>query len=1377
MLRRIIATALIVLIVSPLRPSMAQSLSEPIQRCSDAGSEAQASGKYAEAAKQYQKALALSELSYGEESANSASILIDLGLAYHSQGDYLKSERCFARSLAIRQKLPASDDKIAQALNDLGRSYRHQGRYCEAEDCWKKAIEKYRDPVSRAAVFSNLSILYMEHSRDTEAIDLGKRAFDTLLHSPEYGPDSPDTLTAENNLGGSYADAGQFTNAEPILIDCLKRTERIEGADSMSTAISLANLGELMLAEGKLDEAEKYNRQSLQIMQKLFDRDHPHPHMAVVLEDLGQIYSKRGKFEESEKHLQEAIAIWEQTAKGFTNPLAATAYIYLAEVYQVTNRYADAESLLKKTYAIAQGQVHVKPVQSTAMARASQFADLLLADQRELIEAARSSEQTKVDAQQSWSQATQAYKQILEKFSPENTQSLQYADCLEVSVLCQIHAMSESKIVPDLQKAIAIKQKILGQTSFDSAEAELQLGLYIHGLGGNGQPLVTSAYDSAVKMLLNLPSSSAGTTGDGKQDSAIKQSLQPADCQRLSDLFMCLSYALTDFDEGASARLCATGALKTARASSGGTVSWKVQRLLDISAFEQLTGEYALARAQADEAMQMARSGTDKQLLFTCTLALAKISADQSDYDGAAELATQALQLRTQDTSSSNTVQCYELLCQASAATGKIQEALDYANQALAVIGSQSDQSLLQRLTIETFVGRLLAQQEKWHDSEQTLSQTIDKVQLLCDAAGEAASADAALKESAADASSHVSFAEYRLQLGTTNLALADVYAAQDKVDQAHRCYARAIDVFQGRNDRSLIVRYIHALSRDALCQVKIGEAVAARTQILSGAEQMDAYIQQVFPQLSFGEQCAFISVLNEESDVLLSICHNESNLPQAYKYVMKWKGLLIESLRKSSAIKAAANSTPNVKQLVNQWSSKRIQLSGMSQNPNSDQALLRDLNREVEALEQSISRESILAVTDPLAHVTSQSFLHMLQNDQAFVDIVTYKPSLNSPESLGAVVLTAQSKPIFVELTDEQTFAQMVAQWRLNTARTSAARDVKIAGNSEEANHPLLADTTAAIKKAFWDKISAALLPQIKKVWLCPDAQSALVPWSAIAGDDRFICAVDSPRALAALITTKAATVLNPSVLLAGNIDYNDPQRRVNNLLGTGAEVEEIGRLAISKKLPVTQRAGQAATKEQIAEDILKADYVHLATHGFARLQSNAETRANSTHIALERGSDVHGSPFSARNPLVDSGLFFAYPMNRSGLGQLAGAEPGILTAEEIVGIDLKNCQLVTLSACQTGLGKGYSGQGLVGMRSALAGAGARSTLMSLWSVPDAATRKLMVEFYRNLWDGGKSKAAALRLAQESVRNDKTHSDWKLPYYWAAWVLAGEGW
>jgi CHAT domain-containing protein len=219
--------------------------------------------------------------------------------------------------------------------------------------------------------------------------------------------------------------------------------------------------------------------------------------------------------------------------------------------------------------------------------------------------------------------------------------------------------------------------------------------------------------------------------------------------------------------------------------------------------------------------------------------------------------------------------------------------------------------------------------------------------------------------------------------------------------------------------------------------------------------------------------------------------------------------------------------------------------------------------------------------------------------------------------------------------------------------------------------------------------------------------------------------------------------------------------------------EGKEIDRARLQRELAATPR------------------YLHLATHGrFAPPQAQP---------GRNRGGDV----VYWRNPLLLSSLVLA--------GVNEDSRRGTWTAEEVTGVDLRGCELVVLSACETGLGRVAGGEGVLGLQRAFHAAGARSVVSTLWSVSDPATSVLMEEFYRQLWSEKKvTKLEALRQAQlyvlrnrdkvearakelsklagpdvvlrgvgkkeiEKPQGDKTDDNRSHPAWWAGFVLSGD--
>ena len=188
--------------------------------------------------------------------------------------------------------------------------------------------------------------------------------------------------------------------------------------------------------------------------------------------------------------------------------------------------------------------------------------------------------------------------------------------------------------------------------------------------------------------------------------------------------------------------------------------------------------------------------------------------------------------------------------------------------------------------------------------------------------------------------------------------------------------------------------------------------------------------------------------------------------------------------------------------------------------------------------------------------------------------------------------------------------------------------------------------------------------------------------------------------------------------------------------------------------RLPFSRREADAITGLLPASDTLKA-------LDFSASVSKA-TSPELSHYGIIHFA-THGLLNSAHPEL--SGLLFSLVNERG------EPENGFLPLQSIYRMKL-NADLVVLSACQTGLGKEVSGEGLIGLTRGFMYAGTSRVVASLWKVDDAATAELMENFYRAMLQEHLSPSAALRKAQlELLQN----SNWKQPYFWGAFTIQGE--
>ena len=261
------------------------------------------------------------------------------------------------------------------------------------------------------------------------------------------------------------------------------------------------------------------------------------------------------------------------------------------------------------------------------------------------------------------------------------------------------------------------------------------------------------------------------------------------------------------------------------------------------------------------------------------------------------------------------------------------------------------------------------------------------------------------------------------------------------------------------------------------------------------------------------------------------------------------------------------------------------------------------------------------------------------------------------------------------------------------------------------------------------------------EKLIILADGQLNTIPFESIKNPETGRYLIEdhsiSYDFSASLMLQRASTEekFSKDIFLAAPIDFSGHQEVLTNLPGTEEEINELKYLFVSK-----DRSTDILKKEQAIEprfkdsSLSKYKYVHLATHGVVDEETPELSR------------------------------IYLYP-NDENDGQLYSGDIYNMTV---------NADLVTMSACETGLGKIHSGEGIIGLSRALLYSGANNLLVSLWQVSDASTAQLMIDFYKNHLGTTEeiNYREALRRAKINMIHSESYPD---PYYWAAFVLIGK--
>ena len=428
-------------------------------------------------------------------------------------------------------------------------------------------------------------------------------------------------------------------------------------------------------------------------------------------------------------------------------------------------------------------------------------------------------------------------------------------------------------------------------------------------------------------------------------------------------------------------------------------------------------------------------------------------------------------------------------------------------------------------------------------------------------------------------------------------------------------------------------------------------------------------------------------------------------------------------------------------KEIVRQISNSYTQLL----NPNLDSAAKSNALVKIKELEEESDRlKREIRTTNPA--YANLKYPEVITYDEA-MDSLVDKDTTFFAYSLGkersyVFVLSENGLKIFVAPA-RKTLQQQVAEYR------------KVI--SDKDNHDFSLGHVL-----FKELVLPGLAKNTKKIIFVPDDILNLLPFETLISDsgttrwlvqDHPIAYVPSLSSLRELNRRKSASRMRPhkDLLAFGDPFYgaNEEDRRntspdifqdfysnsaVNffRLKYSGLEIQKIEAAFKPSRTDTFQR--QEATEDRLkAEPLTDYRIIHFATHG---LIDDKKPARSSIILALDQ------------NP----------------------GEDGFLQMREIFNLRM-NADLVTLSACQTGLGQFIRGEGIEGLSRAFFYAGASSVLMSLWAVNDEATYQLMERFYRHLM-GSETPAIALRRAKLEMIGSGVLSH---PYYWAGFIVNGK--
>jgi len=468
----------------------------------------------------------------------------------------------------------------------------------------------------------------------------------------------------------------------------------------------------------------------------------------------------------------------------------------------------------------------------------------------------------------------------------------------------------------------------------------------------------------------------------------------------------------------------------------------------------------------------------------------------------------------------------------------------------------------------------------------------------------------------------------------------------------------------------------------------------------------------------------------------------------QVAQIILRTKGAVLDSMIEDrAALKGLGSDTPEFIELM----SARLRIGQIAfSTKKEDQDERQHLKSRIDSIISSVStKRTQLGGSRMGVAVTPDAIASALPPEGLLIDFiqfVDFKNDCNALICYGVLILGRDGEPKFVRIDDATG---------IDTA-IQASRDAISRGDEKK-----LVENQNILFEKLWEPLSKTLPSGVKKIYIGADGQlnflsfaTLPLPDGSFLGEHYDIAYVGSGRDLTRKVTAGGANAPKTIELFADPIfERKALTYSTNELSLRSGELEQFSRVVLPP-LPGTRseeaiveeaaKASGWSPKAHLGEQANKSDLIslkspgilHLATHGFY-LNNLPDGGIGERGMKVIEAANSHKTTVP---PKID-------PMNASGIA-LTGAQAtlkawsegrvpdpkddGILNAEEVAGLDLDGTRLVTLSACETGLGQARAGEGVFGLRRAFMMSGTQNLLMTLWPVSDEVTPKIMADFYK---------------------------------------------